>query len=398
MLPRKEREMKTEYNLLISLVREAICKNDTPQEPKTLTEEQLSALLPMARLAKEHDVLPIVAYALESYQLPEEYSELSAKLNKAKLIAVYRTTSILTEQAALAEVLMEAGIPFVLLKGAVIRDYYPESWMRTSSDIDILLHREDIEGAMALLSEKLGYSYFCRSPHDVSLKAPSGVHLELHFKLIEASRRLTECAQLLEHIWDYTVRCGDSSQYTLTDEMYYLYHIAHMAKHFINGGCGLRSFIDLWLMDNKMTKDAEKRQKLLTEAGLITFGTQASSLSSVWLDGIPHTDITARIEEYILPAGVYGVIDNMVAVGAGRKGGKLGYVMSRMFMPYDDLKNRYPKMGKYKILLPLLHIRRWLALLRPSRFKRAREEVRSVSDADTSSLGSAAELIEKLKI
>ena len=64
--------MKTEYNLLISLVREAICKNDTPQEPKTLTEEQLSALLPMARLAKEHDVLPIVAHALESYQLPEE--------------------------------------------------------------------------------------------------------------------------------------------------------------------------------------------------------------------------------------------------------------------------------------------------------------------------------------
>ena len=41
--------------------------------------------------------------------------------------------------------LEKAQIPFVPLKGSVIRKYYPEAWMRTSSDIDVLVHKEDVE-------------------------------------------------------------------------------------------------------------------------------------------------------------------------------------------------------------------------------------------------------------
>ena len=38
----------------------------------------------------------------------------------------------------------KAQIPFLPLKGSVIRKYYPEAWMRTSCDIDILVHDEDV--------------------------------------------------------------------------------------------------------------------------------------------------------------------------------------------------------------------------------------------------------------
>ena len=36
---------------------------------------------------------------------------------------------------------------FLPLKGAVIRDFNPEAWMRTRSDIDILIREEDYEKA-----------------------------------------------------------------------------------------------------------------------------------------------------------------------------------------------------------------------------------------------------------
>ena len=390
--------MKTEYGLLVSLVREVMCEPRCDAADKSFNPDQLSALLPMLKLAKEHDVLPIVAEALEAYSLPDEYSAIVEKIARHKFVAVHRVTSILSEQTAVSQLFSEAGIRFILLKGAVIRNYYPEVWMRTSSDIDILLHKEDVEGAMELLKNKLEYTFYTRSPHDVSLFAPSGVHVELHFKLIEDAR-LPESAELLANAWEYAEPSRENGlEYIFNDEMYYFYHIAHMSKHFHNGGCGLRSFIDLWLMDNRMPCVADKRRKLLEKGGLDSFAKAVSALASVWLSGTEHTDITRRIEEFILPAGVYGNIDNMVAAGGAKKGGKFAYIMSRLFLPYEDLKNRYPKMGKHKILLPLLQIRRWLALLTPTGRKRAQSELGSIKDMNSEELNSAAELIDLLRI
>lgn len=47
-------------------------------------------------------------------------------------------------------------IAYIPLKGAVIRPYYPYDSMRTSCDIDILIHEEDLELAIKNLIEK-GY-------------------------------------------------------------------------------------------------------------------------------------------------------------------------------------------------------------------------------------------------
>ena len=305
---------------------------------------------------------------------------------------------MLAEQRDCATALEEAGISFVLLKGAVIRSYYPEPWMRTSSDIDLLIHPKDLDAAMAILQQKLEYSFVCRSAHDVSLESPSGVHLELHFTLIE-SLRAKESTDVLEQVWSFaTPKSEGCTEHILSTGMYYYYHIAHMAKHFINGGCGIRTFIDLYIMESRMSVDAAERESLLTAGKLKTFADRASELSRVWFCGADHNGITQRIEEYILPAGVYGVIDKMVAARTGHTGSRLGYILSRIFLPYSELKNRYPKMGRYKILLPLLQIRRWLALLNPARGKRAQAELKSIGRADAERLNETARLIEELDI
>lgn len=389
--------MKIEYNLLIDLVRQVICKKEK-SEAGCLTDEQLTALAPMLSLAKQHDVLPIIAEALDGYTIPENYAPLIEKLQRYKYAAVYRTTVILSEQSALCTALTDAEIDFILLKGAVIREYYPEPWMRTSSDIDILIHQADLERAIDALGAALGYSFLCRSAHDVSLNAPSGVHVELHFMLIE-SLLAKEATAVLGRVWEYSTPVSEGAhQHLLSDEMYYYYHIAHMAKHFINGGCGLRSFIDLFIMNDIIKGDPDKRRTLLREGGLETFAEYALDMTRVWFKGLEYNDVTREIEEYILPAGVYGAVDNMVAARTGQRGNRIKYLMSRLFIPYSELKNRYPKMGKYKILLPLLHLRRWLALLDPARRKRAHDELKTIGAAEDGKMNDTAELIKKLKL
>ena len=75
-------------------------------------------------------------------------AELMAELEKAELTAAWRVRNIENEQGRVRKCLEEAEIPFILLKGAVVRDFYPEAWMRTSSDIDVLVPRGELSHAV----------------------------------------------------------------------------------------------------------------------------------------------------------------------------------------------------------------------------------------------------------
>ena len=60
-----------------------------------------------------------------------------------------------------------------------------------------------------------------------------------------------------------------------------------MAKHFVStGGCGIRPFLDIWVLNHKIDFNREKREKLLSDGGLDVFAKQAELLSEVWFGNI----------------------------------------------------------------------------------------------------------------
>lgn len=73
--------------------------------------------------------------------------------------------------------------------------------------------------------------------------------------------------------------------------------------------------------------------------------------------------------------GVYGSTDNRVALQQKKKGGRIGYVLSRIFIPYAKLKRYYPVLEKHRWLMPLMQIRRWFMLLNPDVAKMAKREM-----------------------
>ena len=159
--------------------------------------------------------------------------------------------------------------------------------------------------------------------------------------------------------------------------MFYFYHIAHMAKHFVaTGGCGIRPFLDIWVLNHRIDFDREKREKLLSDGGLDVFAKQAELLSAVWFGNAEHTEITRRMEEYILRGGVYGTKTNQVVVQQQKKGGKLKYALSKIFIPYEKIKFHYPILQKHKWLTQIMEVRRWGKLIFCGHLKRTVNELK----------------------
>ncbi len=71
--------------------------------------------------------------------------------------------------AAICDTLERTEISYIPLKGSVIKDLYPEPWMRTSCDIDILVHEEDLESAIFAIETDTDFVAGKRGLHDVSM-------------------------------------------------------------------------------------------------------------------------------------------------------------------------------------------------------------------------------------
>ena len=119
----------------------------------------------------------------------------------------------------------------------------------------------------------------------------------------------------------------------------------------------------------------------------------------VWFEGKPHTNLTERLAKYILRGGVYGSAENTIAVKRNDQGGsRIGYLWSRIFMPYSDLKIKYPVLNKHPYLTPIMHIVRWFGLLSPTKRRKAMNEMRINSAIDGNRLQEVESLLCDLGI
>ena len=184
----------------------------------------------------------------------------------------------------------------------------------------------------------------------------------------------------------------------MTGELFLLYHIYHMAKHFINGGCGIKPLVDLWLIRNKMPIDESRALAMLEEGGLLEFYKKSIALCNVWFDGGVHDTTTREMEEYILQGGVYGTLEQQLAMSQSRKGGKGKHLMSKIFLPYRKMLIYYPSLQKAPILYPIYQVRRWLRILFFGGSHRAFREVKLNQNLSLLKQQKAQRLIDALHL
>lgn len=364
--------MEKIIHAMMDLIASEVCGKSIDKPQYTLTDEELVKLY---KLAKSHDLAHLVGDALIKNDLIGD-GEVKAKFQKQMMLAVYRYEKINYEFGRLRKVLNEAKIPFIPLKGSVLRRYYPEPWMRTSCDIDALVHEKAVDQTAQIIVDKLGYTYEKKQYHDISLMSDGGVHLELHHTIKENNANIDA---LLSDCWDYAAPSGDY-EYCFINEFFYFHQIAHASYHFLHGGCGVRPILDLYLLQRKMPFDSTVLDEMLEKSGIKKFFDAAKAISEVWFGSGEHTDVTRRMEDYLLRGGVYGSTQNSMAVGQQKEKGRLGYIINRIWLPYEFLCITYPRLNGRKYLQFFYEIKRWLRIFNPEARKHKRRDLGAIKN------------------
>lgn len=339
---------KNEFYYLIHLLKCVITGEKPEEKPDNLSFDRLF------KLARSHSVANTVFYAVE--QLSVQPGEpLLSEWRQLRDKEIVRDITQLSELEMIGDAFSKAGIRFLPLKGSVLKEYYPQSDMRTMTDVDILIDEENAKKVRDLMSE-LGYSCeeFGVDVHDIYFKQPV-MNVEIHRQFFGTHGK--EFAGLFDDAFSMC-SAPKGLHYSFTDESFFAYILSHIAKHYTDGGVGIRYIMDIWvyMRANGEALDTEKACSMLDNSGLGELVRDFIELSKIWFDGKEATEKYKKMTGFILSSGTYGTVENSVEIRVN-SGGKLKYLFRVMFPDFFYMKQNYPILKKVPVLLPFC----WLA-------------------------------------
>ena len=343
----------------------------------------------ISRIASTQKVIPIIAEGLKNLG---RFDLLTEQLQKGEAKAVYDYTQRKVSLEEITIALEKASISYIPLKGSVLRDYYPEPWMRTSSDIDVLIHEEDKEKAIKVLESNTSFKFLRNDRHDIHF-VNKYVHLELHFSFEYSVNKID---QALADPWTHVVASSDSYRCSFTPEYFIFYIVTHAAKHFIqDGGIGIRPILDIYVLRTHTLFDEEIVKDLFKDAGLLGFYDICCKLINVWFNGSEQDEITKCFEDVVINGGVFGN-QHLKIVKNKRKDAGKNYVGRRVFKTSKEIKNYFPKSRKYPVLVPYYQVVRWTRLIRSKRSKKYIAEFKHANSIDQSEVEKYDKLLKAM--
>lgn len=213
-----------------------------------LSNETRTALL---RQAVRHGVLPLVFDACGGEMLGAEANSIVFRQTAEQIL---KTRSFLGLYRKLRA---ENSCPLVL-KGPVCAALYPKPEERLFSDVDLLADHNEFDRTRDILL-KLG----CRTTgeskntHELTFYLPgSPLVLELHGAAFPKNDAYGDMNLFFapDKIHTRTVTVQGVEINTLGTNETFLYLLCHSLKHFLHGGCGIRSVCDLLLFAEKHAK------------------------------------------------------------------------------------------------------------------------------------------------
>ena len=309
------------------------------------------------RLSREHMLTAAVACSLEKViPLPHAFDQ-------AKKKAIRRLTLFELERSKVAQELEKARIWYLPLKGILLKDDYPKSVMREMTDNDILADPSRADDIRAIM-ERCGYTCvsFGVYHHDVYTKPPT-LEFEMHRSLFQDGE-VPMFDGYFKNIKAKTIQNGYACK--LRDEDFYIYILSHTYKHYILGGTGLRSLLDVYVF-LRAHPDLD-RNYLNTELAKLKISGFEEKMRRLSQKVFTGTELNKQEQidlDYFISSGSRGTFENLdyneAAKNLGNddsKASKRRYLKSRVFISGEALQKNYPFVAKHKVLYPLLFLYR----------------------------------------
>lgn len=338
-------------------------------------------------IAKKHNLVSIMAQAMEKLGF-ESDSDIWKRWLKEKNQLIYKSVLMDVEREAIQDFFEKNNIWYMLLKGMVIRKYYPAPEFREMADNDILFDNKYSKEVYEFMTAR-GYKSddYNKGYHDEYLKPPA-YNFEMHRQLVSSKER-PKWYEYYKDVKSILIKDTNenretaansesnntSNQFYFSDNDFYVYFIVHTYKHFLNSGMGLRTVLDVYLyvsnLQEKLDFDyiEEQLKKLDAYDFEQTFRSIAFKMFDENLEDRKWWDLFDVKEQemlsYILDAGTYGNLENSVAHKMGYTKGekkkasdKVKYIFRRLFPSMDTIEEFFPFFYKHKWAIPFLYIYR----------------------------------------
>lgn len=385
-------------------------------------------------IAKKHNLVSLMEQAMEKMGF-ESDSDIWKRWLKEKNQLIYKSVLMDVEREAIQDFFEENNIWYMLLKGMVIRKYYPAPELREMADNDILFDNKYSKEVYDFMTAR-GYKSddYNKGYHDEYLKPPA-YNFEMHRQLVSSKER----PKWYEYYKDVkSILINDANgknQFYFSDNDFYVYFIVHTYKHFLNSGMGLRTVLDVYLYLNNLQDkldfdyieeqlkklDAYDFEQTFRSLAFKMFGENAKEGNAAadelqdsfdakeqdmlresfdakkqdklcgsfdakeqdkWWNSFD--DKEHDMLSYILDAGTYGNLENSVAHKMGYTKGekkkasdKVKYIFRRLFPSMDTIEEFFPFFYKHKWAIPFLYIYR-IGKMPFTRRKKVAGELREV--------------------
>lgn len=339
-------------------------------------------------LANNHKVEGIIYLSLRKSKFVAQLGEerLNILKKKAIMIGIEQSKHISGLSIVLNKI-NEADIPVIVLKGLVVRDFYPQPDQRSMCDADILVHTDDVEKVKQILMD-IGYIFLedHKASHHIALVHHRYPVVEVHWNLFKRDGFSGEIEHYERLVWKHAINInvGEANVLSLAYEDLALHLCMHMAAHLAATGFGVRQICDLVLLVEKKGEEIDWNSFIMKAR---MYGFEKFSLIMFLLcKELFNMEITEELNvkavnnkkylqsliDEIFEAGVHGKKemanqfatqvafnfedkDNNATLGAIKR------YFRFIFPRVNDMSDRYSYAKKFKILAPIAWIHHLLA-------------------------------------
>lgn len=333
----------SEEKILLKIIKSFIENRECVVE-ETIDEERLY------ELAERHKVSNFLVSWAKKYCQSEKVKE--------KVLADYNTQIIkdTNENMELEQILgafEEAEIETIVVKGATMKEVYPQNYMRQMCDIDIMVHEKDFSKASKIMKTFGFDKYYDHEKHLVFEKKPF-ILVEMHRKLIPGADVSHE---YFNEIWPLCIPYQNYQNiYRMTMEDRYIFCMIHLIRHFKYAGIEIRDVLDVYLLYEKYKNafDFDKINQKLEEFGAKEFEENIRKIAYQWFASSEIGGFD-EIEKFILKGQS---MENQIHYAVGERHGKSKYTMRLFFPELKIMREKYPILKKAPVLLPATWVAR----------------------------------------
>lgn len=375
--------MNKEEKLLISLCRAYLYGTN-------IKIEQDTDFTYLFRLARHHNLLGLLYCVINANSTADSVPDAFLKELKNSFLDymfIAQRQSLALDE--LDEAMSNAGVKYIIFKGAVLRELYPVSESRAMGDIDFLIKKEDIACASKALKNA---GFVCTADNGaVHDYRKNDVLLEMHNIMLEdyGEKAFADAFENAEF---------NGAKGVLYPSYHLAYLIAHTAHHFKYYGAGIKLILDLAVLQNNFEIDYDEMFSLLDKINLRKFAEIILSVCNKWFDsGRSYTQSTEAVEAYITNAGAFGSLLDNKSVVLTRRDLEEGKNASALL---TSLRLAFPSYEKLRRLKYISFIdgRPWLTPVAWGyRFIYTAKNRRSFTKKAVSSLGEKQTIIEAEK-